>query len=92
MNTRFLAALAATASTLALVHATPVLAQTEAQPAASAGAGLEEVIVTARRKEEKAQTVPITITSFNQSTLEQQSISAFPERPEQGRSRHSALL
>ncbi len=76
MNTRFLAALAATASTLALVHATPALAQTGAQPAASSGAGLEEVIVTARRKEEKAQTVPITITAYNQGQLEQQEIHA----------------
>jgi iron complex outermembrane receptor protein len=76
MNHRYLAALAATASTLAIAYTQPVSAQTAAQASASTGIGLEEVIVTARRKEEKAQTVPITITSFSQAALEKQEIHA----------------
>ena len=76
MNTRYLAALAATASTLAIAYTQPASAQTAAQATASNGIGLEEVIVTARRKEEKAQTVPITITAYSQVQLEQQEIHA----------------
>ncbi|MDB5393359.1 MAG: TonB-dependent receptor [Rhodospirillales bacterium] len=76
MNARYLAALAATASTLTIAHTLPVSAQIAAQASASSSTGLEEVIVTARRKEEKAQTVPITITSFTQAALDQQEIHA----------------
>jgi iron complex outermembrane receptor protein len=76
MNHRYLAALAATASTLAIAYTQPVSAQTAAQASASSSTGLEEVIVTARRKEEKAQTVPITITSYNQAQLEKQEVHA----------------
>jgi len=73
MLTRHLSALATTASLLAVSAAfQPAVAQSD-QPVAST-TGIEEVIVTARRKEEKAQTVPITITSFSQAALEAQSI------------------
>jgi len=73
MLTRHLSALATTVSLLAVSAAfQPASAQSD-QPAASTGA-LEEVVVTARRKEEKAQSVPITITSFSQAGLESQSI------------------
>jgi len=66
--------LLATASTFVLSLAQPVAAQTSAQPAASAGNGLEEIIVTARRKEEKAQTVPIALTSLTPERLQKQDI------------------
>jgi len=36
---------------------------------------VDEVVVTARRKEEKAQTVPITMTTFSQSAIENQNIT-----------------
>src|SRR6185369_16258887 len=73
MLTRHLSALATTVSLLAVSAAfQPAAAQSD-QPAASTGA-LEEVVVTARRKEEKAQSVPITFTSFSQAGLESQSI------------------
>jgi iron complex outermembrane receptor protein len=74
MHKRHLSALCLTASMLALGAAQPAFAQQTDQTTAAANSGFDEVIVTARRKEEKAQTVPITITSFNQSTLEQQNI------------------
>jgi iron complex outermembrane receptor protein len=66
----------ATASTAALMFVPPAFAQAPAdQPAATAsGTGLEEVIVTARRREEKAQTVPIALTSLTPSRLEKQDI------------------
>ena len=66
----------ATASTFVLSLAHSAAAQTSDQPAASpAGNGIEEVIVTARRrKEEKAQTVPIALTSLTPKRLEEQDI------------------
>ena len=44
------------------------------QPAASAGSGLEEIVVTARRREERVQSVPIAITAFSQADLEKKQI------------------
>ena len=68
-----LPALATTVSFLAISASwQPAVAQSD-QPAASAN-GIEEVVVTARRKEEKSQSVPITITSFTQQALQEQSI------------------
>jgi iron complex outermembrane receptor protein len=45
-----------------------------AQQVAQAVSGLEEIVVTARRKEESAQTVPITVTAFSEQALQQQDI------------------
>jgi iron complex outermembrane receptor protein len=58
--------LLATASILSLA-ATPVLAQTA--PPASPAQTLDEVIVTAQRRAENLQNVPIAVTSFSASTL-----------------------
>jgi len=66
--------LLATASTFVLSLAQPVAAQTSDQPAAAPVGGLEEVIVTARRKEEKAQVVPIALTTLTAKKLEAQDI------------------
>jgi iron complex outermembrane receptor protein len=41
---------------------------------ATAGSGLEEIVVTARRREEKAQTVPITLETFTPLKLQQNDI------------------
>lgn len=74
MCSRNLAVLATTASTFAIMAAHPALAQSSDQTTASTGAGLEEIVVTARRREEKAQAVPITISTLSQSAMEQQGI------------------
>ena len=74
MFKRSSAVLLASASTLVLSLSQPVFAQSADQPAASSSTGLEEVIVTARRKEEKAQTVPIALTSLTPERLEKQDI------------------
>src|SRR5579871_3132662 len=64
MSVRTMLALSGVAA-MALVPA-PVRAQQPAQPAASGeSSGLEEVVVTARRREERLQTVPIGITVLN---------------------------
>ena len=69
-----MASLAGGASLFALAYMHPAMAQTSDQPAASSSNGLEEVIVTARRKEEKAQSVPIALTTFSKETLDQLNI------------------
>ena len=51
----------------------PAAAQSD-QPTAAAGAGLEEIVVTARRREERLQTVPIAITAFTQTELDQKHV------------------
>ncbi|WP_404478574.1 TonB-dependent receptor [Novosphingobium sp. BL-52-GroH] len=64
-------ALALVGTALAAVFCAPAFAQDAApQPVASAN----EIIVTARRTEENAQTVPVTIAAFNADTLRQSSI------------------
>ena len=73
MSVRFRFTLCATAAVIGLTTGVnPISAQTD-QTAASAG-GLEEIVVTARRKEERVQSVPIAITAFSQKDLEQKHI------------------
>ena len=56
--------------------AAPAAAQQVAskQVAQAAAGGLEEIVVTARRREENVQTVPIAVTAFSESALQQQDI------------------
>src|SRR3569833_2474684 len=67
--------LAATA--LAAGLAFPAFAQQAAQPQAAAvqQGGLEEIVVTAARREEKLRDVPLAVTSFNATTLQSRNIS-----------------
>ncbi len=74
MSVRFTAALCASAAFVGLIGGARVAVAQSDQPAASAGNGLEEVVVTARRREEKIQTVPIAITAFTQADIEKKSI------------------
>ena len=70
--TRSAAIFATAASTLVLLSAQPAIAQTVDQKTASSDTGgLEEVVVTARRREERAQTVPIALNTFNQAILKE---------------------
>jgi iron complex outermembrane receptor protein len=50
-------------------------AQTEAQASANTSGGLEEVVVTARRVEERQQSTPISVTSITANTLKELDIS-----------------
>jgi iron complex outermembrane receptor protein len=52
-----------------------VLAQE--QPGATAAGGLEEIVVTARKREENLQTTPISVTAFTGAALEQQGIETL---------------
>jgi iron complex outermembrane receptor protein len=76
MSAEFKAALFASAAIVALAGAPSVKAQQSDQQVTSSptGTGLEEVVVTARRREEKAQSVPITLLTFSPATLEKKDI------------------
>jgi iron complex outermembrane receptor protein len=72
-------ALCATAAIFAVPAIPAAVAQTD-QPAASGGGnGLEEIVVTARRKEERMQTVPVAITAFSQGDIEKQRITQIAD-------------
>ncbi len=74
MSARLTMALCATAAAIALMPGPrPAAAQSD-QPTASAGSGLEEIVVTARRREERLQTVPIAITALTQTDLEKRHV------------------
>jgi len=74
MQTRLVLAFSATVSLLALGAENPAVAQTTAQPTAAGATGMEEIVVTARRKEEKLQSVPIAITAFSQADIQRDRI------------------
>jgi iron complex outermembrane receptor protein len=75
MNVRIPLALACTASLFSLVQPTPALAQAD-QPTAASSGRLEEIIVTARRKEEKLQKVPVAVTALTGADVEKQHIES----------------
>jgi iron complex outermembrane receptor protein len=77
MSLRHTAILLGTVSALAFGASQPVMAQAD-QPAASAS-GPEEIVVTARRHEERAQTVPLSITAFSSASLQAHSIENFQD-------------
>jgi len=74
MQSKLILAFSATASVLALGAGKPAIAQQNAQASATNESGLEEIVVTARRKEEKLQSVPIAITAFTQADVEKNHI------------------
>lgn len=61
--------------TLASLSSTPVLAQTATDTGQRAASSLEEVVVTARRKEERAQSTPISVAAFSAEDIRQQGIT-----------------
>jgi iron complex outermembrane receptor protein len=74
--TRRVSTLIYLASCSALGFSIPAPAQQADQPAASGGSGLEEIIVTARRKEERLQTVPVAITAFTPAAIQEKAIQS----------------
>src|ERR1700761_7295540 len=75
MSSKLMMALCATAAIVGLTGARGAVAQqADQQTAANAGGGRGEIVVTARRKEERLQSVPLAITAFSQTDLEKQHI------------------
>ncbi len=72
MSLRMSLALACSVSMISIIPAARVLAQ----DTPSAGTDLEEIIVTARRKEERLQTVPVAVTAFTPKDLEEKAIQS----------------
>jgi iron complex outermembrane receptor protein len=79
MNARILTALLCSTAILSIGYATPVKAQQAAQATAAGANGLEEIVVTARRREERIQSVPIAITAFSQAALEKNNIASVED-------------
>jgi iron complex outermembrane receptor protein len=73
MSSKVILALGASAALIGLLGARGVVAQT-AQTAAAPDTGLEEIVVTARRREERVQSVPLSITAFSQADIEKEHI------------------
>ncbi len=73
MSTSLKTVLCATIAVMGLADARGAKAQSD-QPAA-ADSGLEEIVVTARRKAEKAQSVPIAITAFSRDDIEKKQLT-----------------
>jgi iron complex outermembrane receptor protein len=72
MNSRLAVLLCGAATLLALPSVHPAYAQAAQQPAAgSAPTGLEEVVVTARRREENLQKIPVSVTAFSPAKIEE---------------------
>jgi iron complex outermembrane receptor protein len=74
MSSKITLALLAGTAVVGLSQAPIARAQTD-QPSANSGSGLEEIVVTARRKEERVQTIPIAITAFTQADIEKKHIN-----------------
>ena len=76
INRKNMFVMGASMATLGLVLMQPsaALAQDATAKADEANAGLEDIVVTARRSAESAQTVPISITTLSANTLEKMSV------------------
>src|ERR1700761_3409499 len=76
MRSKLLAALCCTSALCAVSAFDSARAQAGDQPAVAAGGqGLEEIVVTARRTEEKLQAAPVSVTAFTAAKLGQQNIT-----------------
>jgi iron complex outermembrane receptor protein len=64
---------------LGLSLGVPALAQTPAQATAASEDDLSEIVVTARRTEERLQDVPISITVFNQAQIEDRNVTSIED-------------
>jgi outer membrane receptor protein involved in Fe transport len=69
--------LLATTAVLGAILGSPAMAQTRPTSAAS-GATLEELVVTAQKRAEALQDVPIAVSAFSQETLEKSKIDGGP--------------
>jgi len=79
MQSRLAALLYCTTSILAQFVTQPTAAQPAAPTAAPSGAGLEEIVVTARRREENLQKIPVSVTAISAAKLEQQQVQTLQD-------------
>lgn len=69
MSGRLVTLLCTTTAMIGWVGLHPAMAQTR-QDSATSGDGLEEIVVTARRREEKLQTTPVSVSALSGTTLD----------------------
>src|SRR5208337_2045236 len=74
---RIHAVLLGATSLVALASTPPVFAQQAAQSAASNSGQLEEIVVTARKTEEKLQVAPLSVTAITAAKLEAQNVQGI---------------
>jgi iron complex outermembrane receptor protein len=74
--TNFLAKVTAAAAVAALSLQCPP-ARAETSPSAAPADGLAEIVVTARRRAENLQDVPVAVTAISAATLEQQAVTSL---------------
>lgn len=79
MKTRYASAWLGGACLLALMAASPAMAQDAAPAAAEDGTALDEVVVTARRTEERLQEVPVTVTAISGAEVAKQDVRTIFE-------------
>src|SRR5215207_7146587 len=65
----------ASIAVMLIAHGTSQSAMAQESGPESAANGLEEIIVTARRTEERLQEVPVAVTAFNQATLQTRNVT-----------------
>ncbi len=67
-------------SAIAMMGASaPAFAQAERTPAASEGTGLEDIVVTARRREEALQDTPVSVSALSSTALERSNVQALDD-------------
>src|ERR1700693_1408393 len=69
--------LLARAAVLAAVSLQAAPARAQTQPSAAPADGLAEIVVTARRRAENLQDVPVAVTAISAATLEQQAVTSL---------------
>ncbi|HLG87963.1 MAG TPA: TonB-dependent receptor [Alphaproteobacteria bacterium] len=79
MTPRTLSGLLVCAGLTGLMLPDEVSAQTAGEATATSGSAMEEIIVTARRREERLQSVPLAITAYTGAALEQHEIRTSEE-------------
>jgi iron complex outermembrane receptor protein len=76
-NTNFLATVAAAAVFIAVPLQPPALAETSQSTERPASDGLAEIVVTARRRAENLQDVPVAVTAIGADLLQQQAVTSL---------------
>ena len=69
----------AAASTGSAAYAQTPAAPAQGAEATAGGGGLEEIVVTARKREERLQTAPYSVTAFSGATLQQRNVTQLTD-------------
>jgi iron complex outermembrane receptor protein len=79
LNLKFVSGLAISAFLGPALLAAPANAQSSAQPKSAAKSNVEEIVVTARKREERLQEIPLAVRAFTGAKLESQGIQGLKD-------------